>query len=400
MKILHTADWHLGDHLGTIDRTDDQFRSLRQIMAYCDDHQVDVLVVAGDVIEQYHGESLAALVRRLAELLHPQLKRGMRALFIPGNHDREHLFSLVETVQSLTGPEEARRLQFVGRPRRLEYQDRDGRVRVQFVLAPYPTAHRYLPGDAGLRSLSGAEKRQALARAYAAKVAAAQRELDPRLPAVLVAHVCVRGAETSTLFRMSEAEEIVVESGDLPAWSYVALGHIHKAQAVGGRPNVRYAGSIDRLDAGECHDDKSCVLLEIGPEGLAGEPELLLLPATRIYPVEVTGDVDVEELERRYPDHREALVSLRVAWRQGIDNPHALINRLQEFFPRVYRLDPRPLDEPGGIAATGADARDVAGMVRSYLQSKLANLPDDARARLLGLAADLVEEVQHAAAAR
>ncbi len=400
MKILHTADWHLGDHLGSVDRTDDQFRSLGRLMAYCEEHKVDVLVVAGDVIEEYHGETLAALIRRLAELLHPQLERGLHALFIPGNHDREHLFGLVETVQALSSPEAVRRLQFVGRPRRVALRDRGGDYSVQFVLAPYPTTHRYLPGEAAARGISGAEKRQLLARAYADKIAAARHELDPRWPAVLVSHVCVRGAETSTLFRMSEAEETVVEPQDLPCWSYVALGHIHKAQEVGGRPYVRYAGSIERLDAGEWNDDKSCVLLEVGPAGLVGQPELLLLPVTPVYAVTVDGSTDLAELERRYPDHERALVSLRIGWQPGIDSPHALVNRLQAFFPRCYRLEVRPLDERDGPALAGPDARDVASTVRAYLERRLAELPDDARARLLTLASDVVEEVQHVAAAR
>src|SRR5690349_10805469 len=52
MKILHTADWHLGDRLGRIDRTEDLRRAVERVARYCGEHQVDVLLVAGDLFSE------------------------------------------------------------------------------------------------------------------------------------------------------------------------------------------------------------------------------------------------------------------------------------------------------------------------------------------------------------
>ena len=109
---------------------------------------------------------------------------------------------------------------------------------------------------------------------------------DPRLQTVLSAHVHVRGAELPTLFRISEQEDVVFSDADLPTgFAYIALGHIHRAQYLGGQKHVRYSGSIERMDLGEKDDQKGVVLFDLGPEGLRGEPMVLPLEATPIYEI-------------------------------------------------------------------------------------------------------------------
>src|SRR5262249_45055744 len=52
MRILHTADWHLGDRLGRIDRTEDLQKAVERIGALCLGHQVDLLLIAGDLFSE------------------------------------------------------------------------------------------------------------------------------------------------------------------------------------------------------------------------------------------------------------------------------------------------------------------------------------------------------------
>src|SRR6059058_3531419 len=52
MRILHTADWHLGDRMGRIDRTDDLRRAVERVASYCEQEKVDVLLVAGDLFSE------------------------------------------------------------------------------------------------------------------------------------------------------------------------------------------------------------------------------------------------------------------------------------------------------------------------------------------------------------
>lgn len=97
---------------------------------------------------------------------------------------------------------------------------------------------------------------------------------------------------------MSDQESIVFTDTDLPTnVAYVALGHIHQPQAIGGRSHVRYSGSVEKLDLGEQRDNKSVTILEVGPAGLVGEPLLLPLPATPVYAIDLdflNSDLETE----------------------------------------------------------------------------------------------------------
>src|SRR5262249_53011202 len=142
---------------------------------------------------------------------------------------------------------------------------------------------------------------------------------DPRLPAVLGAHVAVQGSQLPRLFRLSEHEDVVFAEGDLPDdFAYVALGHIHKAQSLAGRGSVRYSGSIERMDLGESLDDKGLVVFDVGPGGLVGEPRTCPLPATAVYEVLVSNpSVDVPGLRRLHPDAKNDLVRLVCTYTAG-----------------------------------------------------------------------------------
>src|SRR5919108_382038 len=52
MRILHTADWHLNDRLGRIDRTDDLRKAVERVAVHCREQNVDVLLVAGDLFSE------------------------------------------------------------------------------------------------------------------------------------------------------------------------------------------------------------------------------------------------------------------------------------------------------------------------------------------------------------
>ena len=65
MKILHTADWHLGDRLGRQDRTEDLQRAVEHVAALCEEHEVEVLLVAGDLFSELsRPDSLRASIER------------------------------------------------------------------------------------------------------------------------------------------------------------------------------------------------------------------------------------------------------------------------------------------------------------------------------------------------
>lgn len=394
MRLLHTSDWHLGDRLGWVDRTAEQLDAVDRVLAYCRDYAVDVLLVAGDVFEDYRGPFLSSAVTELAFRLEPLLRDGMHAVFIPGNHDREHLFRLLEAVQALS-ISGASHLVFASEFRTVHLPDRTGQQTAAFVLAPYPLAHRYLPPGTVLHGLTATERHQAVAAAFTDRLSEARASIDPGTAAVLVAHAYLQTAQEPNLFRMTVAEDILVDPSGLSAWSYAALGHVHKPQVIGGNEHVRYSGSCIRLDAGEEVDEKSCVLVDLDQSGAIRDLALLPLPARPVYSVELEGCDGLDDLPRFYGDHAEALVRVRLAYRPGLDSAGAALVRLREIFPNMYAQDIHAVGSDAVGRRLQTDRQDLAATVAGFLSDKLEGHPR--RDALLALAQELVEEVRDAA---
>ena len=86
MRILHTSDWHLTEKLGSVDR-------------------VDVMLVSGDMFSQCtRWDEIERAVKDVNTIFKPYLLRGGTIVAISGNHDNEHLFSILRTTLDLALP--------------------------------------------------------------------------------------------------------------------------------------------------------------------------------------------------------------------------------------------------------------------------------------------------------
>jgi exonuclease SbcD len=411
MRILHTADWHLGDRLGRIDRTADLRRAVERVAVYVEQEQVEVLLMAGDLFSELsRPDGLRDSIAHLQEVFTPFLVDGGTVVALTGNHDNEVFCQTLRHAMTLAAPGTCRgglvppgRFYLAAEPTLLRLASRNGQ-QVQFVLMPYPTPPRYLEGAAQHYG-SLEEKNRALQGAYTYRLQQLMQDrsaYDPALPTVLAAHIHLQGGKLPSLFRMSERESIVFSDQDVPAGlAYVALGHIHNPQCpLPGHPHVRYSGSIERLDLGERNDAKSVTLLELGPEGLHEPPVSLPLEATPMYDLDIVNPQEVvPRLRERFPDAERALVRYRLVWTAGIDNREALLKQLDDIFPRWYEREVREANTLGPTLAAPDAApahRSFGETVRDYLQTELMNHPETERDALLWLAESLLQEEEHA----
>lgn len=407
MKLLHTADWHLGDRLGRIDRTDDLRRGVERIADYCRQERVDVLLVAGDLFSELaRPDGLRDAVRHMQGTFEGFLRDGGTILAVTGNHDNESFCQTLRHAMTLAAPTvggfgslvPAGRLYLTADPALLRLRDPKTGGEVQFVLMPYPTPTRFLTNDVLQRYGSFEQKNQYLQAAFAGRLQDIRGDarFDPRLPTVLMAHVSVRGAEVTSLFRISDTEDVVFDDAALPAsYAYVALGHIHKAQAVGGHPHVRYSGSIDRMDLGEQHDAKGVVVFELDDKGLVGEPVTLPLYSAPMYEVEVRDpQAELATLAERHPDHTAALVNLHVHYTAGVDSLEQVLRDLEAVFPRWYSRDWTERSDLGPALTIGSvpPAKAFEDTVRDYLAAELQNHPVADRDAVMELADGLLAE--------
>lgn len=408
MRILHTADWHLADRLGRIDRTEDLRRAVERVAEYCRSEKVDVLLVAGDLFSELAGpDALRESIRHLQETFAPFLRDGGTILTLTGNHDKENFCQTLRHAMNLAAPSTGKfgdvvpagRLYLATGPTLLRLNDRDSGKDVQFILMPYPTPTRYLTDENAQRYQGLDEKNRCLMTAYTQKLSALQADnrFNPTLQTVLAAHIHVRGAELPTLFRITEQEDVVFSDADLPAgFAYIALGHIHRAQFLGGQKHIRYSGSIERMDLGEKDDQKGVVLFDLGPEGLRDEPAPLPLEATPIYEIEIRSPQDeIPALKERYPDAQNDLVRVICTYTAGVDNREEILRELNEIFPRWYAREIIERNTLTGtlVGGSAGPAKSFEETVRDYLRQELTNLEEAQRDAILARAEALMAEV-------
>ena len=188
----------------------------------------------------------------------------------------------------------------------------------------------------------------------------------------------MRGSEIHTPHHLSENEDIVFEQGELPTrWEYIALGHIHKPQAIRTIPHARYAGSIERLNWGERNDDKEVVFVEIGPQGRCNEPTCLRLQGTPYYDIEICDhEKDIQQLREQYANAKRAMVKCRIVYKPG-DDLNSVLQAMRAIFPCCYAVQ---LEMEGVAPLAGARQEHmlpstVETTIENYLHERLKDHP-------------------------
>ncbi len=260
--LLHFADLHVGmENYGRLDpaigvhsRVRDFLDRLDEVVEYALNHGADLVLFAGDAYKtrdpnSTYQRAFARRVKRLADA-------GIPVVLLVGNHDLPTMpqrASSVDIFHTLAVPNV-----YVGREEGLlRIPTRRGLVQVAVV--PFPVRQRLLTHEE-FRGLSLEQLDEALRRIVTENIQALARQVDPTLPAVLVAHLSVSGATYGSERGVMIGRDTVVSLSALadPAWDYVALGHIHKHQSLNGDgyPPVVYSGSLERIDFGEEREPK------------------------------------------------------------------------------------------------------------------------------------------------
>jgi exonuclease SbcD len=400
MRVLHTADWHLGDRLGRIDRTQDLRAAVERVGNYCRDERADVLLVAGDLFSELaRPDGLRETIEHWRLVFRGFLAGGGTILALTGNHDNENFCRTLTHAMNLAAPTIGEvgervppgRLYLATEPTFLKLADRRDDFDVQFVLMPYPTPTRYLRDVATQRYSSPEEKNERLMVAFREALQAIRQHerFDSANPSVLAAHVNVQGAAVGpSLFRIAESDDVVIAANDVPAdFAYVALGHIHKPQTLGGREHVRYSGSIERMDLGEAGDRKCVVVFDLGRVGLIGVPRELPLPSTEIYEIDIRNPAtDLIDLKERHPDAANDLVNLHITYTAGTDSLEEVLREAEAIFPRYYTRDWKESTALGPALMPGvgrAPGKGFAETVRDYVRHELMSHTDEEQAELL-----------------
>lgn len=267
IKLLHLADLHIGmENYGRVDPATGMHTRLLDYLARLDEaiefglaEDVDAVLIAGDIYKNRtpnptHQREFARRVRRLRQA-------GLPIVILIGNHDispaagRAHSIEIFDTlaVEGVT---------IADRAALHRIDTRSGSL--QLIALPWVTRHSLLTKDE-LRLASLLEVETMLLQRIENFLRTTAAALDPALPAVLTIHGSIDGATVGAERQIMLGKDLVLPKSfvALPGVDYVAMGHIHKHQSLGEHPPVVYPGSIERIDFGEEHEDKGCVLVKL-----------------------------------------------------------------------------------------------------------------------------------------
>jgi len=272
INLLHIADIHIGmENYGRTDpqtglnqRVMDFLRRLSDAVDYALDHEIDVVIFAGDAYKT--RDPNPTFQREFARRMKRIADAGIPVVMLVGNHDLPavaqratsiSIFSTLDVPNTTVGDRE----------KLWQIECRRGQP-LQVATVPYPLKSGLL-ADEESRGKSIGEVDALMQQALAENIRglAVEARQQPDIPAVLTGHFSVQEASTGSERSIMIGRDVAVARSVLadPAWDYVALGHIHKHQSLNGdaHPPVIYSGSLERIDFGEEREPKGWVVAVI-----------------------------------------------------------------------------------------------------------------------------------------
>lgn len=299
MKILHTADWHLGNTFHGHDRTAEHRHFLAWLLATLRERRPDALIVAGDVFDTTNPSARSESLLYDFLLEATEAVPGLQIVILAGNHD---------SAGRLEAPAALLKTHNVYVRGHIHYTAEAGVPDYDYHILPLATL---AGGEAVcvcfalpfLRSSdypAGMNGEQALSHYFTALHKQLRRSAFKGLPVVAASHFYATGAE---ICEYDHSERVVVGGQESVSVgvvgrdvSYTALGHIHKPQAVGKGSPAFYAGSPLPLSFGELNYDHGVQWVEIDEEGQAHVSRLSYSPLRRLLRLPEHGSATIHEI--------------------------------------------------------------------------------------------------------
>lgn len=300
MKILHTSDWHIGKRLMGRERLDEQAQVLDEMIRLCDDEQIELVLLAGDVFDTYTPSAEAE------ELFYSKIKQmagnDRSVLVISGNHDDGVRLSAVAPLAEEQGvylignsregvivKATARKTKPVRSGKGFAVFENGAGERVFITTLPYPNEARFKETKSTLSYVEQMQK-------WIDEGNACNEE---NLPSVLLAHIFVAGGKISEGEReidLGGARALPIEA--LPQNAYIALGHLHKKQHM-GKGHCYYSGSPLQYSFDESAD-KGVKIFTLGKNGVENLTDVPLSSGKKLVRLEATGLDEALELLQLY----------------------------------------------------------------------------------------------------
>ena len=313
MKLIHTADWHLGKNIEGYTRLEEQRQFLKDFIKICEDEQADMIIIAGDIYDNYNPSAMAE------QLFYDTLKQLSRngscmTVVISGNHDnpdrltasgplaRDHGIVMAGTPNSIITPG------IYGQHEITEsapgyFHAIINNEEVDMLLVPFPSEKRL--NEVYLNETDDETQKAA---SYGEKMSTLFSSLEEHFHKdsihLIASHLFVMDSIEDGSERSIQLGGSYMVGGDIfpETADYIALGHVHKPQKGPGCPNARYSGSPLPFNIKETSFHKQVISVELR----AGSPCVIHeLPLPVYKPIEIWHCENIEEAIEKCEENKE-----------------------------------------------------------------------------------------------
>lgn len=265
MKILHTADWHLGQKLLQNDRHEEFQMALDWLLKTIVAEKIDVLLVSGDIFDIGNPPNQARQLyyNFLGKLMNAPCKH---VIITGGNHDSPTMLNAPKALL------ETFNIHIVGaysgdiQDELIVLKNKKGKAEVVIAAVPFLRDRDLRISMAGESQIDrNARLQEGLTAHYNTLAELTLAYKNEGAVTIAMGHLFAKGAvtvEKQDNIYLGNRENM--EAGQFsPIFDYVALGHIHRAQRVGETEHIRYSGSLIPLSFSERGDTKGVYILDI-----------------------------------------------------------------------------------------------------------------------------------------
>ena len=280
MRLLHTSDWHLGQTLHEFERDYEHQCFLDWLLGTLETEQVEALLIAGDIFD--NANPSAAAQKQFYGFLTAAKRRvpHLNVVIIAGNHDSSGRLEAPGSLFAAFGAT------VVGNTRQhgeinldrlvTPLKNRAGDIAAWGLTIPF-----LRPGDVPLVETEGDRYLKGVELLYRQVLDQALSRRQPGQAIIALGHCHMSGGQTSEdserRLVIGGAEALPVEIFD-PVIAYAALGHLHRAQKVGGQKRVRYSGSPLPMSFTEIHYRHQVICIDLDGEAVR---DIVSIPVPR-----------------------------------------------------------------------------------------------------------------------
>lgn len=294
MKLLHTADWHLGKSLQNNSLIDDQKFILEKFLEVVDKINPDVIIIAGDIYDRADPSTEA--INLFDDILFRLTAKKIPVLCIAGNHDSAERLNFGSRL--FANQKFFITTKTTDKPTTIKLNDEFGEV--YFSLIPY-----FDPIEIKSKFFGDDVERLTFNDATKFYLDLARKEIPVGKRSVAIAHVFAEDGEESDSERKFVGTAGKVHTEIFSSYDYVALGHLHKPQKMTAE-NIRYSGSLLKYSVKESSHVKGITLVELDSKGFVRAENIPLTPRRDL--IEVSGTL--AELQAQSPCEDYAYVTL------------------------------------------------------------------------------------------